>query len=47
LNKVNDCSDGRFSDVVRVVVSNVTIRERFRELVKKPTEIVNVLDRLS
>jgi len=32
LNKVNDRSDGRFSDVVLVVVPNVTIRDRCREL---------------
>jgi len=32
LNKVNDRSDGRFSDVVLVVCPNVTIRTRLREL---------------
>ena len=32
LNKVNDRSDARFSDVVLVVVPNVTIRDRCREL---------------
>jgi len=32
LNKINDRSDGRFSDVVLVVCPNVTIRERLREL---------------
>jgi type III restriction enzyme len=32
LNKVNDRSDGRFSDVVMVVCPNVTIRERLEEL---------------
>jgi type III restriction enzyme len=32
LNKVNDRSDGRFSDVVLVVCPNVTIRGRLREL---------------
>lgn len=32
LNKVNDRSDGRFSDVVLVVCPNVTIRRRLREL---------------
>ncbi len=32
LNKVNDRSDSRFSDVVLVVVPNVTIRDRCREL---------------
>ena len=32
LNKVNDRSDGRFSDVILVVVPNVTIRDRCREL---------------
>ena len=32
LNKVNDKSDGRFSDVVLVVCPNVTIRNRLREL---------------
>lgn len=32
LNKVNDRSDGRFSDVVLVVCPNVTIRDRLREL---------------
>jgi type III restriction enzyme len=32
LNKVNDRSDGRFSDVVLVVVPNVTIRDRCHEL---------------
>ncbi len=32
LNKVNDRSDGRFSDVVLVVCPNVTIRHRLREL---------------
>ena len=32
LNKVNDRSDSRFSDVVLVVVPNVTIRNRCREL---------------
>ena len=32
LNKVNDRSDGRFSDVVLVVCPNVTIRERLGEL---------------
>jgi type III restriction enzyme len=33
LNKVNDRGDARFSDVVLVVVPNVTIRDRCRELV--------------
>jgi type III restriction enzyme len=32
LNKVNDRSDGRFSDVVLVVCPNVTIRHRLNEL---------------
>lgn len=32
LNKVNDRGDSRFSDVVLVVVPNVTIRDRCREL---------------
>jgi type III restriction enzyme len=32
LNKVNDRSDGRFSDVVLVVCPNVTIRQRLAEL---------------
>jgi type III restriction enzyme len=32
LNKVNDRSDKRFSDVVLVVCPNVTIRDRLREL---------------
>jgi type III restriction enzyme len=32
LNKVNDRSDARFSEVVLVVVPNVTIRDRCREL---------------
>lgn len=32
LNKVNNRSDGRFSDVVLVVCPNVTIRNRLREL---------------
>ena len=32
LNKVNDRSDGRFSEVVLVVVPNVTIRDRCHEL---------------
>ena len=32
LNKVNDRSDGRFSDVVLVVCPNVTIRNRLQEL---------------
>jgi type III restriction enzyme len=32
LNKVNDRSDGRFSDVVLIVCPNVTIRERLAEL---------------
>lgn len=32
LNKVNDRSDGRFSDVVFVVCPNVTIRNRLQEL---------------
>ena len=32
LNKVNDRSAGRFSDVVLIVCPNVTIRERLREL---------------
>ena len=32
LNKVNNRSDGRFSDVVLVVCPNVTIRDRLREL---------------
>ena len=32
LNKVNDRSDGRFSDVVLVVCPNVTIRDRLQEL---------------
>ncbi|MBI5477987.1 MAG: DEAD/DEAH box helicase family protein [Deltaproteobacteria bacterium] len=32
LNKVNDRSDGRFSDVVLVVCPNVTIRHRLEEL---------------
>ena len=32
LNKVNDRSDGRFSDVVLVICPNVTIRNRLQEL---------------
>jgi type III restriction enzyme len=32
LNKLNDRSDGRFSDVVLVVCPNVTIRDRLQEL---------------
>lgn len=32
LNKVNDRSDGRFSDMVFVVCPNVTIRNRLQEL---------------
>ena len=32
LNKVNDRSDGRFSDTVLIVCPNVTIRDRLREL---------------
>src|SRR5208337_4952430 len=32
LNKINDRSDGRFSDVVLVVCPNVTIRDRLTEL---------------
>jgi type III restriction enzyme len=32
LNKVNDKSDGRFSDVVLIVCPNVTIRSRLQEL---------------
>ena len=32
LNKVNDRADARFSDVVLVVVPNVTIRDRCHEL---------------
>ena len=32
LNKLNNRSDGRFSDVVLVVCPNVTIRDRLREL---------------
>ncbi len=32
LNKVNDRTDGRFSDVVLIVCPNVTIRHRLREL---------------
>jgi type III restriction enzyme len=32
LNKVNDRSDGRFSDVVLVICPNVTIRHRLHEL---------------
>ncbi|MEW6210480.1 MAG: BPTD_3080 family restriction endonuclease [Acidobacteriota bacterium] len=32
LNKVNDRSDGRFSDAVLIVCPNVTIRDRLREL---------------
>ncbi|HEV3145926.1 MAG TPA: hypothetical protein VGZ47_18720 [Gemmataceae bacterium] len=32
LNKVNDRSDGRFSDVVLIVCPNVTIRDRLEEL---------------
>jgi type III restriction enzyme len=32
LNKVNDRSDGRFSDVVLIVCPNVTIRNRLAEL---------------
>jgi type III restriction enzyme len=32
LNKVNDRSDSRFSDVVLIVVPNVTIRDRCQEL---------------
>jgi len=38
LNKVNDRSDGRFSDVVLVVCPNVTIRNRLRELDPKEGE---------
>ena len=36
LNKVNNRSDGRFSEVVLIVCPNVTIRDRLREL--KPEE---------
>jgi type III restriction enzyme len=36
LNKINNRSDGRFSDVVLIVCPNVTIRDRLREL--KPEE---------
>jgi type III restriction enzyme len=36
LNKVNDRSDGRFSEIVLAVCPNVTIRDRLREL--KPEE---------
>ena len=32
LNKINDRSDARFSDVVLIVCPNVTIRDRLREL---------------
>jgi hypothetical protein len=32
LNKVNDRSDGRFSDVMLIVCPNVTIRDRLQEL---------------
>ncbi|MBI4661071.1 MAG: DEAD/DEAH box helicase family protein, partial [Verrucomicrobia bacterium] len=32
LNKVNDRSDGRFSDVVLILCPNVTIRDRLQEL---------------
>ncbi|HUF07977.1 MAG TPA: hypothetical protein VMO47_01570, partial [Rhodothermales bacterium] len=32
LNKINDRSDGRFSDAVLVVCPNVTIRDRLREI---------------
>jgi type III restriction enzyme len=32
LNKVNDCSDARFSDVVLIVCPNVTIKSRLGEL---------------
>lgn len=32
LNKVNDRSDGRFSDVVLIVCPNITIRDRLREV---------------
>ena len=32
LNKVNDRSDGRFSDVVLIVCPNITIRNRLQEL---------------
>jgi hypothetical protein len=38
LNKANDRSDGRFSDVVLVVCPNVTIRRRLRELDPKEDE---------
>jgi type III restriction enzyme len=38
LNKVNDRSDGRFSDVVLVVCPNVTIRNRLNELDPKRGE---------
>ncbi len=38
LNKVNDRSDGRFSDVVLVVCPNVTIRGRLNELDPKRGE---------
>src|SRR5579884_496814 len=38
LNKVNDRSDGRFSDVVLVVCPNVTIRNRLQELDPKRGE---------
>src|SRR5260370_26217530 len=32
LNKINDKSDARFSEVVLIVCPNVTIRDRLREL---------------
>ncbi len=38
LNKVNDRSDARFSDIVLVVCPNVTIRNRLRELDPKEGE---------
>ncbi len=38
LNKVNDRSDGRFSDVVLIVCPNVTIRERLAELLPERGE---------
>lgn len=57
LNKLNDRSDARFSDVVLVVCPNVTIRDRLRELdpalgeasVYRTRDLipVNLLDNLS
>src|SRR5438093_7477056 len=38
LNKVNNRSDGRFSEVVLVVCPNVTIRNRLRELLPEEGE---------